>query len=416
MAGPFEEARETQKIRRHNKWLREIFSQTGEGRYRPASPRKRPMLLSSGLSTPASGAIGAGGSSGAFIHLTRDVTQSIPATGGLVEWTKINSQSSFRNLVTPMMSVSVEVERFYAVELSFDFASWTGASSVVLRKDGTRIFPPSEHEGTWNVSATNGRFSATVVGLEFSFGEGLEVFVDHGDSGPQDITSARLSFASMDRKRAVVSNEPPSGYIIRYQASSLSLADGADITSVTNEGSLANYDLTVPTGRTAPTYSAAGGPSGESTMQFRLDNRLETGSAPDVVVEEPLTHLYVAKLLTDGNAFIKAMRLPNDTRWVVSGTGFLRYGSGGDIVARDSNWHIISGRGARVDETDIYYDGDLLQENAFGTRINGLQFDPIAEDAARVDFDLTEWIVYEGRMTDDAYTNLTNYARQRYGL
>lgn len=179
--------------------------------------------------------LGAGVALGAFVHLTRNATQSIASVGEAISWDTLGLQgfSGFTETV-PTTTVTIPQAGYYNIAVQFGWDSFTEGGTITVLKNGLTVWPPTDDPGLW--SATDGQvFEGTAHSIECGPGDTLSVNVNPDDASAQNLASATLTAYLVDRtanerayRELVIFHEP----IAYWRLGEAAGTDAADETGV----------------------------------------------------------------------------------------------------------------------------------------------------------------------------------------
>ena len=156
------------------------------------------------LAQEAWGEYGEGGS-GAYLHLSRSLSQSIAIAGEEIEWDTfgLHDTVGFGVPVLPLTQVVIVRDGYYNVAVQAGWDSHTdGGTMIVYRTRAgvtTVAWPPPADPGLW--TSTDGQlFEGEAKAIPCQVSDIIEVFIDHDDGGSaQDLASATGIFYLVDR-------------------------------------------------------------------------------------------------------------------------------------------------------------------------------------------------------------------------
>lgn len=189
---------------------------------------------------PASAA--GGGGFGAFIHLTRNATQSISSSGEAILWDTLGLQgvSGFTETVATT-TVTILQAGYYNIAVQFGWSSFISGGTVTVKKNTETVWPPSDDPGLW--SSTDGQlFEGTAHSINCAVGDTLSVDINPDDASARTLASATLTVYLVDRAaneglyRELVMSHGPVGY---WRLDEPSGTNAADETG-SNDGTYAN--------------------------------------------------------------------------------------------------------------------------------------------------------------------------------
>lgn len=141
---------------------------------------------------------------GAYIHLYRASTQSIPTGGDVVQWTGIGGmgRSEFAAPIFPALSVDIPKDGYFNLHTILGWDSFLdgGTVNVIRERDGVdqTLTPPAGDPGAWS-NDYGDLFKGTVHAIPCRKGDTLRVEVDSGDAATQTLSSATLVVYQVDR-------------------------------------------------------------------------------------------------------------------------------------------------------------------------------------------------------------------------
>ena len=190
---------------------------------------------------------GGGGSVGAFIHLSRNATQSISSSGELISWDTegLNGFSGF-SVTVSTTTVTIPQDGYYNIGIQFGWSSFTGGGTMTVQRNGTTVWPPTDDPGLW--SATDGQeFEGTAHSISCVSGDTIGVHINPDDASAQTLASATLAVYLVDRTadesgyRALVISDGPIAYWRLDETAGTNAADetGTHDATYTNSPDLA---------------------------------------------------------------------------------------------------------------------------------------------------------------------------------
>jgi len=175
--------------------------------------------------------LGGGSGTGAFVHLARNATQSIPSAGEAVSWDTLGLQgfSGFTETV-PTTTVTVPFAGYYNIAVQFGWSSFTEGGTISILKNGATVWAPDDDPGLW--SSTDGQlFEGTAHSIECAPGDTLSVNINPDDASAQTLASATLAAYLVDRApnetlyRGLVMSHGPIAYWRLGESSGTNAAD-----------------------------------------------------------------------------------------------------------------------------------------------------------------------------------------------
>lgn len=165
---------------------------------------KRPEEAGDGSAAAAAAAAGVstGDPPGAFIHLSRNATQSIAVNGEPISWDVFGATAAGFTETLPTTTVTIKEAGYYNIAVQAGWSTWANAgtlSVVRIRKGASvTVWPPADDPGLW--TATNGKlFEGTAHAIECLEGDTLQVDIDADDTSAQTLLGATLAVYLVDR-------------------------------------------------------------------------------------------------------------------------------------------------------------------------------------------------------------------------
>lgn len=315
----------------------------------------------------------------AYIHLTRNASQTIAVSGEEVSWDKLHpliSPVGFPEPTLPVTEVEIPLEAYYGVKFESEWTSYTGGGTVEVRRERNgntvRVWPTDDDPGLW--TATNGDRFTDIAVVPCKPGDKLSVFLDHDDVSTQDLAKATLTIWKIETSRLpqlyeeVILAAGPLAYWRFDEPSGTNAADTAGHASGPFDGTYVG----------SPTLDAAGvmqdgsgSPSVDlngSSQYVNVDPIADAlvGSAANTI------ELWVqADVLGDGAMFgINNSSEPGWNRHViwynvsgqVYGTVIGTPGAAGAITAGGRH-HVVATHVAATGDSKTYVDGSLYMSN-----------------------------------------------------
>ena len=143
--------------------------------------------------------LGGGAGTGAYIHLTRNATQSIASGGELISWDTLGLQgvSGFSQSV-PTTTVTITQAGYYNIAVQLGWSSFDEGGTVTILKNGVSVWPPADDPGLW--STTDGQFfEGTAPAIDCKTSDVLTVNLNPDDASAQDLASGTLAVYLVDR-------------------------------------------------------------------------------------------------------------------------------------------------------------------------------------------------------------------------
>lgn len=367
---------------------------------------------------------------GAYLHLSREATQTIAVGGELIEWDTQNSViAPFEFSVTlPVTEVPIPKEAYYDVRiLGLEWVSFTGGGAVRVVRN-----PSAENETVWPPDdlwvATSGQTGkGTAPAIPFRMGDSVGVFLDPDDASTQDLKSAILVIDLVDRVtrtilyHQVVLKHAPIAYYRHDETSGTTAADTAGHASGPFDGTYTN----------GPTLNQSGlmkDGSGSPSVSFDgIDDSIEvgdqaalefTGTDPfsveawirlDAAAAAPYSHVIVHKedytaALGPNDGWVLAARTDaaGDVdfvfeRWNGEDPAGLQRAETPLSYARDETHHVVG----TYDGTDakIFVDGVLIDTDSTAVSMDattaGLQIGERTASAENTDGRIDEVAIYD---------------------
>ena len=145
--------------------------------------------------------LGAADGLGAFVHLTRNATQSISASGELISWDVAGAVFGFGETV-PTTTVTILQGGYYNIGVQFGWDTFQGGGTTTVQKNGVTVWPPADDPGLWSTAAGI-LFEGTAPAIDCVAGDTIGVHIDPDDASAQTLESATLAVYLVDRTPAL---------------------------------------------------------------------------------------------------------------------------------------------------------------------------------------------------------------------
>lgn len=142
--------------------------------------------------------------SGAYLHLSREATQTIGVGGAPISW---DTQSPLLGrfefvLSVPTAEITIGKTGYYGFYIELRWLTFTGGGDVWITRTRagveTQVWPRSNTPGAW--SDTNGdEFVEIAYGIPLRQGDIIQIHVDHNDGSSQELEDAVLAVGLIDR-------------------------------------------------------------------------------------------------------------------------------------------------------------------------------------------------------------------------
>jgi hypothetical protein len=204
----------------------------------------------------------AGGSVGAYIHLTRGATQSIASAGEAISWDTAYSlipPLGFATPTLPSTTVTVPTNGYYDIDLTLGWDTFVGGGtiSIIRTRDGSddTIWPPADDPGIW--SATYGRTGSWVApSIPLEAGDTIRVNVNPDDASAQTLVSATMATYLVDRGADTTSSTYAQTVLASQPLAYWRLDESAGPTAADSAGhALGPFDMTY---QSTPEYAVTG--------------------------------------------------------------------------------------------------------------------------------------------------------------
>jgi hypothetical protein len=168
---------------------------------------------------------------GAYVHLSRNATQSIASAGAAISWDTLGLQgfAGFAPTV-PTTTVTIPRDGYYNIGVQLGWSSFTGGGTITVIKNAVTVWPPADDPGLW--SATDGKlFEGTAHAIDCKAGDLISVNVNPDDASAQTLASATIAAYLVDKApydgpyRELVMSHGPIAYWRLGESAGVTAAD-----------------------------------------------------------------------------------------------------------------------------------------------------------------------------------------------
>ncbi len=144
---------------------------------------------------------------GAFVHLSRNATQSIAVGGEAIAWDLNGLANAGFSVSLPVTAIVIPKEGYYNVAVQAGWLTWKdgGTLWITRTRGGSEIivWPPADDPGLW--TATDGKlFEATAPAIPLNKNDIIQVKIDADDGFAQTLDSATVAVYLIDRAEVTI--------------------------------------------------------------------------------------------------------------------------------------------------------------------------------------------------------------------